>query len=475
MLKAYALVRVSTNMQETEQQVLDIKTYADKNKILIKKFIEEFDVSGFSTPIHKRHGLNEILDLVYEKEIDVLLVQDLSRIGRKTELIGFINTLLENNVKIISMVEGEISNDHNSKLMNVVKMWMNEGYSIQLSHKSKAGLKAKNESGAWAGGTVNYGYKYDRNTGILSIDEDEAKVVKEIFNLYLENGANTIADMLNDRGIKKRGYTWKPTTITKLINCKIYIGYKEYNYRKNTQDFNKDYVIIEEEIFDKAQELRKQRNTRGYGTKQFQRENLFAGLIQHWCGKNMHFDAYTNGRKDRYKCHYCKLNKTEDTKKSIAQFKIEEYVINDLIEKSIEFEKHKEEAKKILTNKLTGDNSEKIKEVNNEIKKQKAVISRAEIEIEKIFTGESTADFELMNKMVKNAKLKIDELKSIRFVDNTKKLERALEMLDTICNLKDMLDNADEKHRKKIFIELIDKITVDKNNNISVKYNIEFV
>ena len=92
-------------------------------------------------------------------------------------------------------------------------------------------------STTYRGGNLPYGYKLEhqgrtnkKNQEVrdLMIDEDEAAIVREIFDLLTNHGygTNRVAQYLNEKGVKtKRGTTlWRGTSIRALIDNPIYIG-----------------------------------------------------------------------------------------------------------------------------------------------------------------------------------------------------------------------------------------------------------
>ena len=134
--------------------------------------------------------------------------------------------------------EGEQRFDnHVDKLLNYIRFWQASGESEKTSIRVKTKHSQMVQEGVYRGGLIPYGYKLvdkgrmnKRNKPVkdMVIDEDEAKIVKEIFHLLVEEGygTNWVAQYLNDRGIKtKRGTTlWRGTSVRALIDNPIYIG-----------------------------------------------------------------------------------------------------------------------------------------------------------------------------------------------------------------------------------------------------------
>ena len=83
--KVYALVRVSSNLQDFQSQMQGIQSYCKNNNINLLKenIIEEQGISGFKTEINKRQGLNKILDLAKANKIQMLIVFNQDRLRKK--------------------------------------------------------------------------------------------------------------------------------------------------------------------------------------------------------------------------------------------------------------------------------------------------------------------------------------------------------------------------------------------------------
>ena len=86
-------MRVSTDNQETLSQEQAINDFCKKNNITIDKWIIEEGTSGFKVPMNERKDLNEIRNLAIEGKLDKLIIFNLDRIGRRLELISFLNLL----------------------------------------------------------------------------------------------------------------------------------------------------------------------------------------------------------------------------------------------------------------------------------------------------------------------------------------------------------------------------------------------
>ena len=95
----YARVSSTGDRQSTERQVIDLTDYAKKNSMTICKTFEEH-ISG-AKKNHERPVLQECLTYCVEEKIDVLLLSELSRLGRNVdEVLSNIRFAKENHLNI---------------------------------------------------------------------------------------------------------------------------------------------------------------------------------------------------------------------------------------------------------------------------------------------------------------------------------------------------------------------------------------
>ena len=142
--------------------------------------------------------------------------------------------------------------------------------SANTSKRIKFGKKMNAEKGR----VPNIVFGYDKTIGDyfkLSINENEAKAIRQIFQWYIEEGygGSKIANMLNERGIKtKRGNNWSQNAVCRILTNEIYTG-KIINGKEEIADFltgqrkekdesewlvtiRPELRIIEEEVFDRS-------------------------------------------------------------------------------------------------------------------------------------------------------------------------------------------------------------------------------
>ena len=101
----YARVSSTGERQSTERQVIDLTDYANKNAMTICKTFEEH-ISG-AKKNHERPVLQECLVYCVEEKMDVLLLSELSRLGRNVdEVLANIRFAKENRLNVYFQKEG---------------------------------------------------------------------------------------------------------------------------------------------------------------------------------------------------------------------------------------------------------------------------------------------------------------------------------------------------------------------------------
>ena len=142
----YGYVRVSTTMQDTTNQEIEITRYARANKL---KLDEVFSFVVSSRRTKDERGLNKLLALI--KEGDTLIFTELSRLGRSTvEVLSILNELSEKGA-IVHLIKEKLVIDKNGDpfqqmLISVIASFNQLERSI-LSLRVKEGLKGAKERG----------------------------------------------------------------------------------------------------------------------------------------------------------------------------------------------------------------------------------------------------------------------------------------------------------------------------------------
>lgn len=223
-------VRVSTDKDEqissVENQIDICRNWLERNgfKWDEKCIFKDQGISG--TVFLERPAIQLILEKAKRKEIEMVVFKSISRLARDLkDSLEIREVLIAHNVRIISIEEGYDSHKAGKNDM-AFELWslFSAQYSRTLSSSVSAALAAKVRRGEHIG-KIPYGY--DRVHGFLQINEEEAQVVRQIFDWYTKDGwgFKRITSELNRRNIKPRERKkWQITSVQRLIQNPIYCG-----------------------------------------------------------------------------------------------------------------------------------------------------------------------------------------------------------------------------------------------------------
>lgn len=271
MCTAVGYIRVSTEEQVKhgqglEMQEREIRQYAKRNKIKLLNIFSDKGISG-ANDISKRQGLNALLDYCKKNKVDQILITKMDRLARDV----FIQLWIEKELKIydteiVSINEDNLNgDDYMTKAMRQMVAVFAELEKNRIADRLVSGRRAKaKEKKQKASGNCPIGYKYQYNeqgkNPVVVIDEEKAKIVKEIYRLYLRgNSLQKIADSLNDKGLETgRGNKWTKQSVHKILTNDFYTGVVRFN---DIVEKGNHKPIISKVTFGKVQAaLQKRRN-----------------------------------------------------------------------------------------------------------------------------------------------------------------------------------------------------------------------
>ncbi len=217
----------SQTEQSIEGQIAVCQEYAKRNDYTI---VGEYIDRALTGTNDNRPQFKKMIEDSNKKFFNGVLVYQLDRFARnRYDSATYKNKLKKNNVRVFSAKEN-ISDDASGILMESVLEGMAEYYSAELSQKVKRGMQINAEKCLFNGGTIPLGFKIDNNKK-FQIDEENAKVVKKIFEMY-KNGNTTIdiVEYLNNKNIKTcLGNKFNKNSIHNMLSNKRYIGTYTYN------------------------------------------------------------------------------------------------------------------------------------------------------------------------------------------------------------------------------------------------------
>lgn len=263
---------------------------------LIKLYADE-GISG--TKIKNRKEFQRMLADAEKGLFDMVVVKDISRFARNTvDLLQSVRRLKSLGIET-QFLTANMTSMGNSEFVLTIFGALAQEESANTSKRIKFGKKMNAEKGR----VPNIVFGYDKTIGDyfnLSINDNEAMTIRQIFQWYTEEGygGSKIANMLNERGIKtKRGNNWSQNSVCRILTNEIYTG-KIINGKEEIADFltgqrkekdesewlvtlRPELRIIEDEVFDKAQDILKGRHDSFKITHERQSNKyLFSTLIK---------------------------------------------------------------------------------------------------------------------------------------------------------------------------------------------------
>ena len=375
----YCRLSVEDTKDEKKNGKEDLSNSIQNQKAMLLQYARDhrfphptfFIDDGYSGVTYDRPGFQKMLDEIEAGHVGAVITKDLSRLGRNSALTGlYINyTFPQNDVRYIAINDHFDSINPNSTDSDIagIKNWFNEFFAKDTSRKIRAVQKAKGERGERLTVHVPYGYmKNPENPKEWMIDEEAAQVVKKIFTLCMNGrGPSQIADQLekdkiltptaykNKQGVKtphtepENPYRWHESTIVNILERKEYIGatvnFKTYTnsiwdkkQRENPEEnrvifYNTHPAIIEQEVFDKVQEIRQQRHRRTATGK----SSPFSGLVFCAdCKQKLYYSTtkYFEKRQDFFICSTHRANKDKCSGHYIRAVVLEDLVWNHMKE-----------------------------------------------------------------------------------------------------------------------------------------------
>ena len=194
----YARVSSTTDRQNTERQVADLNKYASVNGIEVVQVFEEH-ISG-ATRNEKRAVLNSAIDFAISEKIDIVLLSELSRLGRSVyELQEIVKRLIDNKINAYFQKEGfSILNADGSQNIITPILISVLGVCSQLERENIAYRLASGRKNA-----IDRGVKMGRKEGSKKSVEAKEKEYAEIIKRLRKGDKMTdIAAWAKGKGIK---------------------------------------------------------------------------------------------------------------------------------------------------------------------------------------------------------------------------------------------------------------------------------
>lgn len=417
----------TVSQESAEREIV----YGESNSIqmqreLLREFVAarfegyellEFEDDGYSGTNFNRPGVGRLLDLVRGMEVDCIVVKDFSRFSRDyIELGAYLEQIFPfMGVRFISVNDGYDSAAERymaGELDISFKNLLYDLYSKDLSVKVKSALSVRKEQGQYISSNSPFGYmKSGEDRHQLLIAEDEAAVVRRIFNLALQGcSSGEIARLFNREGIKtplqfrvekgetgrrpKKGiFIWQTSTVCQILHNQVYVGDLVYgkteketvggmNHLKPQSEW-KVYAdhhapVIDRQTFQMLQEG----HTIRKGAGQMPRHVLIGKLVCGCCGRNLRF------RKMAAPCFVCPYRYTDSLEgcvEKVDAVNLGQYVLSEMQDYVIQMEG--EENLKVKCREIAERKRQEWKKRKRHLQREQALLKKHKLEIYEVYSA----------------------------------------------------------------------------------------
>ena len=504
--KCFLYLRVSTEMQvdgySLEAQKNCLKKFAEREELVIAGVYEDAGKSGKS--IEGRPAFRRMLsDIESGAGIDYVMVYKLSRFGRNAaDILNSLELLQTYDVNLICIEEGIDSSQTSGKLLISVLSAVAEIERENILEQTMNGRREKARQGKWNGGPAPYGYMIKDE--ILSINEEEAEIVRTIYDKYVNTrlGYSGIAKYFNLQGIKKTPRKesdieeFSAHFIQLLIDNPVYCGKIAYGRRskervkgkKNEYKLvkQKEYClvdgqhegIISEELWQKAQEKRLATGIKYASKLGKERAHLLTGIIKcPKCGCGMYANRVCWTKKDgTYKevmYYSCSRNKQSrgrhcDYSVNLKKTDIEPLVV-EVIKKLVQDEEFAVEIKRRIGVQVDTDKIDtELFNYEKKLKEVEANKSRLEREIDTLPLGAAHRDRKILDMTTRLDTLYDNIVEIESNIEDARFRKKAAEekaltlenIYKILMHFSELYDIMNDEERKELFAELIQEIQI---------------
>ena len=306
------------------------------------KNLRYFVDDGYSGTNFDRPSFREMEQMIENGEIGIVIVKDMSRLGRNYLQVGMYTDVIfpNNDVRFIAVNDNVDSAVQTEFDMTPIRNFGNELYARDTAKKITSSFRIKGEQGRHLSVNPPFGYvKDEKEKNNWLIDEEAAEIVRYIFRLCAEGfGPSQIANRLRKEKVltptaykkQKKGemlpkepFKWEKGTIARILEHIDYLGHTE-NFKTRKKNFrsknrvwndkadrmlfeNTHPAIIDENTFNIVQEVRSHKHRPTKTGK----VSLFSGKVFCAdCGAKLYFNTTNKSteNQDSFTCSNYRSN-----------------------------------------------------------------------------------------------------------------------------------------------------------------------
>lgn len=250
-LRVTFYARVSTdqdeqiNSLENQVQYYTELIQSRPNWRFVPGYVDE-GISGGSTK--KRDNFNRMIRDAKAGMFDFIITKEISRFSRSTlDSIQYTQELLDYNVGVFFQNDNINTLDTDSEFRLVIMAGVAQDEIRKLSERLKFGFRQAIKNGHVLGNDKLYGY--DKKDCVLTVNEEEAEIIRIIFDLYGNQrlGTRTISKRLMELGYTSReGNAFNTLTIRHILENPKYKGWYCGNKSQSVDYRTKRNILLDE-------------------------------------------------------------------------------------------------------------------------------------------------------------------------------------------------------------------------------------
>ncbi len=450
-----------------------LTTLALTRNLTIGKIYREV-VSGET--ISERKEMQKLLKDVENEKWTGVLVVEVERLARgdTADQARVSKAFKYSHTKIITPVKTYDPDNEFDEEYFEFGLFMSRREYKTINRRLQRGREISVSEGKFVGNVAPFGYdriKLKNSKGYsLSINQDEAPIVKEIFRLYTfeNNTINSVTKQLNNMNLKPRiSDKWTISSVKDILSNPTYIGKIVWNRRKQkkktknghliiSRPRNQEYLIydglhepiIDNKTWNLVQEKRKQKAPKVKHSNIIQ--NPLVGLVFcEKCGKPMQRRTYTKAGKPA--TLMCLNSKCDNVSSKL-------YIVENQIIKALKIWLKNYKVNYEIKNNSSTE--------NNKIIKQSIYATKKELEKENIKLNKI---YDFLENGIYSKEEFITRSKSIK--NNIENLKNKLKEYTELLNKNTGIQNQKETIIPKLanVIDLYDKLETAEDKNLLLK------
>jgi len=441
-----------------------------------------YDDGGFTGANTDRPALQKLIADIKDSQIDCVVVYKVDRLSRSLlDFVQLLELFEKHNVAFVSVTQAFNTNTSMGRLtLNILLSFAQFEREI-ISERTRDKMAAARKKGKWLGGRPILGYDLNRDNRSLIVNPKEAKLVREIFELYLkEKSLLSVAKILNQKGILTKKYvtkagktfggmSFKNTQVRFIIKNVLYMG--RVSYKGELYDGLHE-AIIDEDTFNKAQSMLAENRVERKPSKNEKVSGLLNNILRCKACDTVMAHTYTSKGNVKYRYYICahaqKHGYESCPTRSVSAPAIEDAVVDCLKKIANNPEKQKETVES-LNKQLTMEIKSLVAqqgEINGQIIELMAKINEAKqsLTIEAASNKASESDLKRLKEKLQDKEKLLSEAR-IKKLQLEEKLLTQQELKDALLVNSPIWETLFPQEKYRIFRLILRRVDYDARND----------